>query len=177
MKNTITTNGQERKSIHTNIAEVHASRVSYFPLDDIEFFEWIRTNKYGHLWYCQDISQSPILQCAIKKAIKKVGIMIHKAHCLTLSQMSSNKDVISLLDLLLHAERAMCWCHSTFTVLLFFYTEEGPATIVTFLLTASNHILLNMQDQILQIVQLIQYRISHLFSILITNNFIGEEVI
>jgi hypothetical protein len=47
---------------------------------------------------------------------------------------------------------------------------------VTCLLTARNHILLNMQDQILQIVQLIQYRISHLFSILITNNFIGEEV-
>jgi hypothetical protein len=33
-----------------------------------------------------------------------------------------------------------------------------------------------MKDQILQIVQLIQYRISHLSSILITNNFIGEEV-
>jgi hypothetical protein len=32
MKNTMTTNGQEGKSIHTNIAEVHASRVSCFPL-------------------------------------------------------------------------------------------------------------------------------------------------
>jgi hypothetical protein len=56
MKNTMTTNGQERKSIYTNIAEVHASRVSCFPLDDIEFFEWTRTNKYGCLWYCPDIS-------------------------------------------------------------------------------------------------------------------------
>ncbi len=71
MKNTMTTNGQERQSIHTNIAEVHASRVSCFPLDDIEFFEWTRTNKYGCLWYCPDISQSPILQGAIEKAIKK----------------------------------------------------------------------------------------------------------
>ncbi len=124
MKNTMTTNGQERKSIHTNIAEVHASRVSCFPLDDIEFFEWTRTNKYGHLWYCSDISQSPILQRAIKKTIKKVGIMIHKAHCLTLSQMASNVDVINLLDLLLHTERAMCWCHSTFTVLLFFILKK-----------------------------------------------------
>jgi hypothetical protein len=35
MNNTMTTNRQERKSIHTNIAEVHASRVSCFPLDDI----------------------------------------------------------------------------------------------------------------------------------------------
>jgi hypothetical protein len=57
-----------------------------------------------------------------------------------------------------------------------FYTEEGPSTIVTCLLTARNHILLNMQDRILQIVQLIQYSISQLFSMIITNNFIGEEV-
>ena len=68
MQNTMTTNGQQGKSID---AEVHASRVSCFPLDDIEFFEWTRTNKNGHLWYCPDISQSPILQRAIKKAIKK----------------------------------------------------------------------------------------------------------
>ncbi len=39
MKNTMTTNGQRGQSIDTNIAEVHASRVSCFPLDDIEFFE------------------------------------------------------------------------------------------------------------------------------------------
>jgi hypothetical protein len=47
---------------------------------------------------------------------------------------------------------------------------------VTCLLTERNHILLNMQDRILQIVQLIQYSINQLFSIVITNNFIGEEV-
>jgi hypothetical protein len=71
MKNTMTTNGKQGKSIKTNIAEVRAIRVSCFPLDDIEFFKWTRTNKYGPLWYCPGISQSPILQRAIKKAIKK----------------------------------------------------------------------------------------------------------
>ncbi len=124
MNNTMTTNGEQGKSIQTNIAIVHASKVSCFPLDDIEFFEWTRTNKYGHLWYCPDISQSLILQRAIKKAIKKVRIMTHKAHCLTLRQMTSNEDVISLLNLLLNTERAMCWCHSTFTVLLFFILKK-----------------------------------------------------
>jgi hypothetical protein len=120
----MTTNCEQGKSIKTNIGEVHAGRVSCFPLDDIEFFEWTRTNKYGRLWHCTDISQSPILQRAIKKAIKKVGIMTHKDHCLTLRQMTSNKDVISLLDLLLQTERVMCWCHSTFTVLLFFILKK-----------------------------------------------------
>ncbi len=57
-----------------------------------------------------------------------------------------------------------------------FFSAKVTSTIVTCLLTARNHILLNMQDHILQIVQLIQYRISQLFSIVITNNFIGEEV-
>jgi hypothetical protein len=73
MKNTMTTNGRQGRSINTNIAEVHASanRVSCFPLDDIEFFEWTCTNNYGYLRYCPDISQSPILQRAIKKAIRK----------------------------------------------------------------------------------------------------------
>ncbi len=124
MKNTMTTNGEQGKSIKINIAEVHASRVSCFPLDDIEFFEWTRTNKYGRLWYCPDISQSPIFQSAIKKAIKKVRIMTHKAHCLPLNQKALNKDAISLLDLSLHTRRAICWCHSTFTVLLFFILKK-----------------------------------------------------
>ncbi len=67
MKHTMTTNSEQGKSIKTNIAEVHASRVSCFPLDDIEFFEWTPTNKNGHLWYCPHISQSLILQRAIKR--------------------------------------------------------------------------------------------------------------
>ncbi len=67
----MTTNGEQGESIKINIAEVHAGRVSCFPLDEIEFLEWTRTNKYGRLWYCPDISQSPILQRAIKMAIKK----------------------------------------------------------------------------------------------------------
>jgi hypothetical protein len=48
-KNTMTTNGEQGMSIKTNIAEVHASRVSCFPLDDNEFFEWTCTNKYGRV--------------------------------------------------------------------------------------------------------------------------------
>jgi hypothetical protein len=71
MKHTMTTNSEQGKSIKTNIAEVHASRVSCFPLDDIEFFEWTCTNKNGRLWYCPHISQSLILQRAIKKAMRK----------------------------------------------------------------------------------------------------------
>jgi hypothetical protein len=114
MKNTMTTNGEQGKSIKTNIAEVHASRVSCFPMDDIEFFEWTCTNKYWRLWYC----------VPSKRQYKKVRIMTHKAHCLPCSQMTRNKDVVSLLDLLFHTKGEMCWCHSTFTVLLFLILKK-----------------------------------------------------
>ncbi len=102
--------------------------------------------------------------------------MTHKAHCFPFSQKALNKDVISLLDLLLHTRRAMCWCHSTFTVLLFFILKKDLPPLWHASLLQGITFLLNMQDWILQIVQLIQYSISQLFSILITNNFIGEEV-
>ncbi len=49
-------------------------------------------------------------------------------------------------------------------------------TIVTCMLTARDHILSNMQDRILQIMQLIQFCNVFKFSVTITNNFIGDNV-
>jgi hypothetical protein len=49
-------------------------------------------------------------------------------------------------------------------------------TIVTCMLTARSHILSNMQDRVLQIMQLIQFCHSFKFSVTITNNFIGDNV-
>ncbi len=49
-------------------------------------------------------------------------------------------------------------------------------TIVTCMLTARDHILSNMQDRVLQIMQLIQFGHSFKFLVTITNNFIGDDV-
>ena len=49
-------------------------------------------------------------------------------------------------------------------------------TIITCMLTARDHILSNMQDCILQIMQLIQFCHAFKFSVTITNNFIGNDV-
>ena len=57
-----------------------------------------------------------------------------------------------------------------------FHTINGKDTIVTCILTARNHILSNMQDRILQLMQLIQYWTNSTFSTSITNHFIGVDV-
>jgi hypothetical protein len=56
-----------------------------------------------------------------------------------------------------------------------FHTDLNKNTIMTCILTSWNHILSNMQDQLLQFKQSIQYCYVSLFSTVITNEFIEEE--
>jgi hypothetical protein len=55
-----------------------------------------------------------------------------------------------------------------------FHTDLQVNTIVTCILTSRNHMMSNMQDQLLQLMQLIQYCNVSSFSTLIINKFIGE---
>ncbi len=57
-----------------------------------------------------------------------------------------------------------------------FHTDLQSNTIVTCILTAQNHIWTNMQDCLLQLMKLIHYWDLKSFSMVITNNFIGEDV-
>ncbi len=59
--------------------------------------------------------------------------------------------------------------------LLVFHIDLQKNTIVTCILTERIHILSNMQDQLLQIMQLKQYPHVSSFSTVITNEFIGED--
>jgi hypothetical protein len=59
--------------------------------------------------------------------------------------------------------------------LLVFHTDLQKNTIVTCILTSRNHILSNMQDQLLQLMKLIQYRHVSSFSTVIIIEFIAEE--
>ncbi len=70
-KKTLPCIDRQGKSYNTNIAEVKAQNVFFWPLDDIELVDWTTTNQFARLWFCVDIHHSPILKLAIKKAIQK----------------------------------------------------------------------------------------------------------
>ncbi len=55
------------------------------------------------------------------------------------------------------------------------HTDLQKRIIVTCTLTSRNHIMSNMQDQLLQLMQLIQYCHVSSFSTVITNHFIGDD--
>jgi hypothetical protein len=57
-----------------------------------------------------------------------------------------------------------------------FYTDSDFDTVVTCSLTTRHHILSNMQDPLLQLLQLMQYWKNESFSLKLTNTVIGSDV-
>ncbi len=60
-KETISCIDCQGKSFNTNIAEVQAQKVFFWPLGDIELVDWTTTNKFARLWFCEEIHHSSIL--------------------------------------------------------------------------------------------------------------------
>jgi hypothetical protein len=56
--------------VDTHIAQIKASSVVH-AYDNTELFDWARGNQSHSLWYCDDISKSPMLEDVIAKALKK----------------------------------------------------------------------------------------------------------
>ncbi len=48
-KKTLSCIDRQDKSFNTNIAEVQAQSVVFWPLDDIELVDWTTTNKFARL--------------------------------------------------------------------------------------------------------------------------------
>jgi hypothetical protein len=146
--------------------------VVLLPLDDIELVDWATTNKFARLWFCEDIHHSSILKLAIKKAVQKSNDWNFSSK---LFEDDSNYEKISLLGLCLHTKKETLLTSFHIHSFVVFHTDLQKNTIVTCILTSRNHILLNVLDQLLQLMQLIQYPHVSSFSTITTNEFIGED--
>jgi hypothetical protein len=146
--------------------------VFFLPLDDIELVDWTTTNKFARLWFCEDIHHSSILKLAIKKAIQKSPNwnLSNK-----LFEDDSNDEKNQFVGFVSSHKKGTLLTSFHIHSFVVFHTDLQKNTIVTCILTSRNHMMSNMQDQLLQLVQLIQYCHASLFSTIITNKFIGEE--
>jgi hypothetical protein len=140
------------KSQNTYIGQVKASSV-VVKCDDIEFFDWSLHNSCTYFWSCDDIGKCPMLKVAIERAIKKLPYYalagnlfnvdngIHKHQFVGFVSSYAQLNVLTLFHL-----------HSFIT----FYTDSELNTVVTCSLTTRHHILSNMQDHLIQLLQLMQ---------------------
>ena len=152
-KNTLQIIDKRGWTFNTDIAEVLAATVT-LPLDNIELYEWAINNKFARYWYCQDLCNCSVLKNAIKKAIHK------SPHGVQQRQFFCDEDDGQQIQCL-----GFVSSHRTGNVLKYFhihsfavfYTNKWNCTIVTCILTSRVHILSNMQDCVLQLIQLIQF--------------------
>jgi hypothetical protein len=143
------------------------------PLDDIELVDWTTTTNFVRLWFCEDIHYSSILKLAIKKAIQKSANWNLSSK---LFQDDSNDEKNQFVGFVSSHRKGTLLTSFHIHSFVVFHTDLQKNTIVLCVLTSQNHIMSNMQDCLLQLMQLIQYHYVTLFSTVITNDFFGEEL-
>ncbi len=161
-KNTFPAIDHLGKTINTNFAKVQAQNVVFWTLDDIELVDWTTTIfLFARLWFCKDIHHSSILKLAIEKAFQKSTNANYEASCFKMIQMMKKNQFVGFVSSHKKGTLMTSFHIHSFVV---FHTDLHKNTIVTFILTAQSHIMSNMQDRLLQIMQLIQYPYVSLFS-------------
>jgi len=173
-KNTLSFTPNSGKTINTHIVEIHPMNVVLKDIDDIEFIDWSHSNNFAQLWFCQDVQSSPILEQAIKKAIRKS--QSRESADILFQDKSKNRRNQFLGFVSSHKSKTGVLVSFHIHSCAVFHALAG-CTIVSCLLTTRHHILSNMQDRILQLVQLVQYRSNESFSLSITNEHVGYHVL
>jgi hypothetical protein len=83
-KTTLLVVDEKQSIVDTAIAQIKAFSVVH-AYNNIELFDWARGNQSHSLWYCDDISKSPMLESAIVKVLKK------SCHSQAISRLFSKK--------------------------------------------------------------------------------------
>jgi hypothetical protein len=60
---------KKQSIVDTHIAQIKAF-LGVYAYNDIELFDWARGNQSHLLWYCDDISESPMLESVLVKVVK-----------------------------------------------------------------------------------------------------------
>ncbi len=145
---------KQGQTFNTNIAEARTANVM-LSIDDIELNEWAVNNKFARFWYCWDLCSCSILKIAIKKAIHKSPQDVQQKH---LFPDKDEGQEIQFLDFVSSHRTGNVLNSFHIHSFAVFYTDKKEGTIVTCILTSRVHILSNMQDCVLQLMQLVQFR-------------------
>jgi len=166
---------EKQNVIDANIVQVPATMVVHRH-DDIEFFDWANANASHSLWFCNDILQSPVLRTAILKAIKKSSHSHIGPTFLEPEEVNLKYHFMGFVASNTKEKKYLVGFHMASFVI--FKTDTlGNNTVVVCMLTSRHHILSNMQDRLLQLVQIyqkIQEKID--YQLIIGNEDIGGDI-
>jgi hypothetical protein len=163
---------EKQTIVPTNIVELNASSVVN-RYDDTEFYDWAQANMSHSIWHCDDILQSPYLENAIMKAIKKSPSHSNIASTLFSDQDQTTKyQIMGFVASHVKEKNYLTRFHPSAFVIYKTDTSFNN-TVVVLTMTSRHHILSNMQDRLLQLVQIIQYVMKQVnFHLIISNEYV-----
>jgi hypothetical protein len=141
---------KKQSIVDTHIAQIKASSVVHAN-NDIELFDWARGNLSHSLWYCDDVSKSPMLKSVIAKALEKL------CHSQAISRLISKEATLTQYQFMgfvsSHTKEGnyLIGFHPS-SFVIFRTNLKYSNIIVVCTLTCHHHILSNMQDQLLQLL-------------------------
>ena len=153
-KNFLLTIDETRTIVPTNIAQLNASSVVN-RYDDVEFYDWAHANTSHSIWHCDDILQSPYLENAIMKAIKKSPSHSNIASTLFSEQDRTTKyQFMGFVASHVKEKNYLISFHPSAFVIYRTDTSYNN-TVVVLTMTFRHHILSNMQIIVIVILIII----------------------
>ncbi len=156
--------------IDTRIAENRATS-AVTTIYDIEFWDWAGRIRSHSQWYCNDIGKSLMLKIAVENALRKSCrdnmVSTEFFEGITTSKIPFMGFVSQ------HTKQAYLSSFHPVSFVLFRTDVYSSITVVVCSLTTCNHIQLNIQDRLLQLV----YQ-AHNIKILtiISNELVGVDI-
>ncbi len=165
---------ENQSVIDTTIAE-NCATSAVTNIDDIEFWDWARKTRSHSLWYCNNISKSPMLKIAVVKALRK------SCHDNTVSMEFFEGITTSKIQFMgfvsQHTKQGYLSSFHPVSFVLFSTDVYSSSTVVVCTLTTHNHIQSNMQDRLLQAVQIYKYQAHKIkFLTIISNELVGVDI-
>ncbi len=160
--------------IDTTIAE-NCTTSAVTNIDDIEFLDFAGTTRSHSLWYCNNISKSPMLKIMIEKVLRKSChdnmVSIEFFEGITISKIQFMGFVSQ------HTKKGYLSSFHPISFVLFRTDVYSSSTVVVCTLTTRNHIESKMQYRLLQLVQIYQYQAHKIkFLTIISNELVGVDI-
>ncbi len=139
----------------------------------LNFFDWSLNNSSAYFWSCDDILKCSVLKLTIERAIEKSPHYVLAPKLFNEHHGITKHQSVGFVSSYLEKNVLTAFHLESFVT---FYTDSGSNSVVTCLLTTRHHILSNMQDWLLQLLQLMQFWTMGSFSLKLTNSVFGSEV-
>ena len=133
--------------------------------DEIDFFDWSLHNSCAYFWSCDDIGKCPMLKVAIERAIEKLPHYYLAGNLFNADHEIHQHQFVGFVS-----------SYTWFNVLTSFIYTALPNTVVTCSLTTRHHILSNMQDHLIQLLQLMEFWKNESFSLKQADRAYGTEI-